>query len=55
MKLVREKPVEEIAKWRDEKLVGLLKILYGELTGRRVEASSSPRRTPSSCLCPSSP
>jgi len=30
MSLVQEKPVEEIAKWRDEKLVELLKVLYGE-------------------------
>jgi len=30
MKMVQEKPTEEIAKWRDGKLVDLLKILYGE-------------------------
>ena len=30
MKLVQEKPVEEIAEWRDEKLIELLTVLYGE-------------------------
>jgi len=29
-KLIEEKPIEGIIKWRDEKLVELLKVLYGE-------------------------